>query len=81
MRVTRKLSKGPSLTVCLSENEGLAPELPNYYLLLSFIIMSLQSPPSNIQAHNKWYQSRVPGTVNRVPGTVNRVPATPTTLN
>jgi hypothetical protein len=72
----QKLSKGSSLTVCLSENEELAPRIAK---LLSFIIMSLQIPPSNIQAHNKWYQSRVPATVNRVPAipvTINRIPVT-----
>jgi hypothetical protein len=35
MRVTIKLSKGSSLTVCLSEKEGLAPRIAK---LLSFIV-------------------------------------------
>jgi len=58
-------------------------ELSNYYVLLSFIIMSIKIPfselyacYSNYQAHNKWYQSRVLATVNRVPATLNCVPAT-----
>jgi hypothetical protein len=37
--------------------------VPKLLFLLSFIIISLQIPPPNIQAYNKWYQSHVSTTM------------------
>jgi hypothetical protein len=39
-------------------------------------ISELYACYSNYHAHNKWYQSRVPGTINHVSATVNCVPMT-----